>query len=263
VAGFIGASAILHALCFYVFQVVYPASVALLPPPARVTLIAANSEEGRTLLHWVDAEDPALASATVRPPESRLRALPKVQHVASYATEEPKLKPIPPLVLATRAPSSQPPGPVPMKHEPATAAPAPAPTRVQVSEELADLGPINLAPGHFAASTNESPQNLRFRIAVNSRGEIRHCFPVNSSGNPALDGQALQQLVLSRFPKPTAPTKDDESELRWGIAIFEWGNDVTGAQASPKSEDSNSGAQPSQNENADQRKSAPSATPAP
>src|SRR5439155_9695275 len=112
--GFISASAILHAFCFYLFQIVYPPSVALLPPPARVALITPDSDATRSLLRWVDAEDPALASATHRPPEARLRALPKIQHIPSYLVEEPKLKPIPPLAPDTRAPSSQPPGPVPV-----------------------------------------------------------------------------------------------------------------------------------------------------
>src|SRR5690349_14424762 len=73
-----------HALCFYIFQIVYPPTVALLPPPARVSLITPESEEGRTLLRWIDAEDPALAFTTRRPPDATFRALPKTQHVPSY-----------------------------------------------------------------------------------------------------------------------------------------------------------------------------------
>ena len=49
-AAFLVLSLMAHALCFYVFQIVYPTPVALLPPPARVTFIAPDSEEGRTLL---------------------------------------------------------------------------------------------------------------------------------------------------------------------------------------------------------------------
>ena len=37
-------------------------------------LITSGSEEGRTLLRWIDAEDPSLAFTTHRPPEARLRA---------------------------------------------------------------------------------------------------------------------------------------------------------------------------------------------
>src|SRR2546423_9225638 len=84
IAGFLVGSIALHASCFYLFQVIYPPAVALLSPPARVSLITENSEEGRTLLHWVDAEDPALLSATIRPLESKLRALPGLSHIPSY-----------------------------------------------------------------------------------------------------------------------------------------------------------------------------------
>src|SRR5947199_10257257 len=96
-----------HALCFYIFQIVYPPTVALLPPPARVSLITPASEEGRTLLRWIDAEDPAVAFTTHRPPEARLRALPKVEHVPSYHAMEPTLKELPPFEVNSRAPDSQ------------------------------------------------------------------------------------------------------------------------------------------------------------
>jgi hypothetical protein len=234
VIGFISASAILHAVGFYIFQIVYPANVALLPPPARVALITPTSEENRTLLRWVDAEDPALASATLRPPEARVRALPKVQHIPSYLAAEPKLKQIPPLNPNTRAPSSQPPGPVPMARRQARAEVAPAPTRILFSEELANLGEVHLAAPHFAASSNEAPQSVQFRIGVDPRGEIRFCFPINSSGDSALDEQARQHLLLARFPKAPAAAPTGDRSLFWGVAIFEWGNDVVHpAPASP------------------------------
>jgi hypothetical protein len=226
IVGFIAASAILHALCFYVFQIVYPTSVALMPPPGRVTLIAPNSEESRALLRWIDAEDPALASATIRPPEARLRALPKVQHIPSYLLEEPKLKQIPPLVFDTRAPSSQPPGPAPVARRPIRTQNVSAPTRVLFSEDLGSLGEAKLPVPHFMTSFGESPQSACFRIGVNPRGEVRFCFPINSSGDPALDEQARRQLVLARFPQASRTTQGSDESLVWGIATFEWGNDV-------------------------------------
>src|SRR3954468_10664621 len=64
---FLGASAALHALCFYVFQIIYPPTISLLPPPARINLITGESEQGRLLLRWLEAEDPALSSTTQRP----------------------------------------------------------------------------------------------------------------------------------------------------------------------------------------------------
>src|SRR5881275_1039894 len=111
-AAFLVLSLMAHALCFYVFQIVYPTPVALLPPPARVTFITPDSEEGRTLLRWIDAEDPAVAFTTHAAPGARLGALPKTEHLPSYSAAEPILKELPPLKPDLRIPSSQPPGAV-------------------------------------------------------------------------------------------------------------------------------------------------------
>jgi hypothetical protein len=227
IIGFLAASAILHAFCFYVFQVVYPPAVVLLPPPARVNLIAPNSEEGRTLLRWVDAEDPALASATMRPPEARLRALPKLQHIPSYLAREPQLKKLPPLIVDLRAPSSQPPEAVPIRPRQIAKTIVPTPTRVLFSDELTGLGPAKLPTPNFTASITESPESVRFRIGISPGGEIRYCFPLNSSGDSALNEQARQYLALSRFPQRSAVDERSDQPLVWGIATVEWGNDVT------------------------------------
>lgn len=223
---FIGASVLLHAFCFYLFQIVYAPAIVLLPPPARVSLITSNSEEGRTLLQWVDAEDPALASATLRAPDAQRRPLPKVQHVPSYVAQGPKLKSAPPFVPDTRVPSLYPPGPVP------TPRPEPPPqfgkvtTRISFSDELSEFGAAQFEPSHYIASNTETPQAIRFRVAVGSAGAVRHCFPLNSSGDAALDEQARQHLITARF-KPKAPATDDSSSETWGIATVDWGNDVT------------------------------------
>src|SRR5207244_4020478 len=153
ITAFVALSLIAHALCFYIFQIVYPPTVSLLPPPARVSLIAPNSEEGRTVLRWVDAEDPALAFATQRPPEARLHALPKVRHIPSYHATEPALKEIPPLVTDLRTPSSQPPAAVPIVHQQAAPAMSATPTSVSFSKELDGLGAPNLPAPNFSASS--------------------------------------------------------------------------------------------------------------
>src|SRR5213079_929618 len=109
---FVVMSLVGHAFCFYVFQIVYPTPVALLPPPAGVTFIAPDSEGGRSLLRWIDAEDPAVAFTTHPAPGARLGTLPKAEHRPSYSTIRPILKELPPLKPDLRVPSSQPPGAV-------------------------------------------------------------------------------------------------------------------------------------------------------
>src|SRR5256885_6740964 len=69
--GFVVVSLGIHIAAFYVFQVVYPQTVSLLPAPRRVSLMTASSEQTATLLRWIDAEDPALASTTRKPAHMR------------------------------------------------------------------------------------------------------------------------------------------------------------------------------------------------
>lgn len=228
IAGFLVLSLIAHAACFYIFQIVYPPTMALLPPPARLTLITPDSEEGRTLLRWVEAEDPALASRTQRPREARAYVLPKVEHIPFYVSSEPVLKEPPALVVDLRLPSSQPPGAAPMaRPRSAVQKIGVLPSAVTFSREIENLGAPALPSLEFTASTNEPPQAVRFRIAVSSRGEILYSFPVNSSADPALDGQARSYLALCRFP---ARSTTNGQAFVWGTATIEWGNDIARPQ---------------------------------
>jgi hypothetical protein len=222
---FLALSLVAHALCFYIFQIVYPPTVALLPPPTRVTLITPASEEGRTLLRWIDAEDPALAFTTRRPQETKLRTLPKAEHVPSYSAIEPTLKIVPPLERDLRIPSCQPPGAVQFVHH-KTAPISVAKTSVLFSKELEVFGPPILPKPAFASSSEEMPETIRFRVAVSKLGEIRYCLPVNSSGDPALDEQARLYVAHCRFPKNTTNAGKADSFLAWGTATIVWGNDI-------------------------------------
>ncbi|MEP6809200.1 MAG: TonB C-terminal domain-containing protein [Chthoniobacterales bacterium] len=225
--GFLAASAAGHALCFYLFQIVYPVTVALSPPPARIDLITADTEPGRVLLRWLEAEDPALASTTQRPTDS-LASLPaEPAHVPSYLRHEPALQQLPPLRADLRIPSAQPPGPVPL---PRPAAPTPAPlvhSRVQFAvADAASLGAPVLPPLQFNASSADPPAAAEFRIAIGARGTVQNCFLEHSSGDPALDEQARRVLLLSRFPAmPAKAIRDDESI--WTTATIQWGSDLS------------------------------------
>jgi len=232
-AAFLLLSLVAHALCFYVFQIVYPTPVALLPPPARVTFIAPDSEEARTLLRWIDAEDPAVAFTTHPPPGARLGALPKTEHVPSYSTVKPILKELPPLKLDLRIPSSRPPDAVRSAARKNASAKGIARTYIFFSKELDQFGAASSPQSGFATSNEETPETLRFRVAVNDLGEIRYCFPINSSGDPALDEQARLQVVRSRFSQGREPGDKLGSSLVWGMATIQWGSDVARPQQAP------------------------------
>ncbi len=198
-------SVALHALCFYIFQIVYPPTIALMPPPARVTLISPDDPASLALLRWVEAEDPALTTTTQRLPEAKSLVLPPIQHRPSYASHQPKLKTLPPLTPDLSIPSSAATGPVRLP-------------RVK--------GNAN-APGLARKTTAnpDAPANARFRVAIDEHGAIRFCFLIESSGDPALDEQARNFLQLCRLKTKENSPVTNGSALFWTTATILWGND--------------------------------------
>jgi len=221
IAGFILISAALHALCFYIFQVVYPPVISLLPPPAQVSVIAPTSSEAQTFLTWLDAEDPALASQTQRPADARAFQLPKISHVPSYLAVPPRLKEWPLPAVTPVAPSALPPTPISGTVTTVALPPVIAPTVLFFSEPLRSLT-VARPDLKFRASSREAPESARFRLAVDSFGVIRYTFLEESSGDSSLDSQARQYLALSRFRMTSTKTED----LIWATATFEFGTDL-------------------------------------
>ncbi len=226
---FVCVSALFHAVGFYLFQIVYPTTVVLLPPPARVSLITTASDEGRNMLRWIEAEDPALASAPQRPPEARYRQPSRTPHVPSYLLYHPVLKQVAPPPFEVRAPELNPPGPVPS----APPLPAPSlgkvPSRLTFSAELAGAGQPTLPPAEFTLAAKDAPEAIRFRVGVSPDGVVRFAFALNSSGDAALDQQARHYLNLARFVG--APEQTPAPGTTWGTATMEWGNDLNSPAA--------------------------------
>lgn len=221
---FIAASTVLHALCFYVFQIIYPPTVALLPPPARVTVITPATEDGRHLLRWIEAEDPALSSTTQLPPDAAAVELPRPAHVPSYVNRKPALKEPPPYEAASHPPSAQPPAPVPVVRPSPAADPAIVTTRLMF--DGVDVGKPDGPPLQFTASSKEPPQAARFHVAISSRGDVRHVMVESSSGDAALDAQASGYLLRTRFRLGQQQDPSAGDSLRWTTALIEWGNDI-------------------------------------
>jgi len=222
IAGFLVLSAALHALGFYIFQVVYPPPIALLPPPAQVTVIAPTSHEARTFLNWLDAEDPALASQTQRPTDARAFQLPRLAHIPSYVAVKPRLKDFPGERANPSPPSAFPPQPVTAEAPVADLPPLKAPTTLIFSNPALVL--LEGRESKFQASSREPPENARFSVAVDSLGAVRYAFPEHSSGDATLDEQARRYLVLCRFRRQSKSAPNDQ--LTWAIASFEFGNDL-------------------------------------
>lgn len=223
IAGFLLLSAALHAFGFYIFQVVYPPPIALLPPPAQVTVIAPTSPEARTFLNWLNAEDPALASQTQRPADARVDQLPKLAHVPSYVAVKPQLKGYPEPQPLPSPPQAFPPEPVQATQAAPEAPRLNAPTTLFFSHPGLVLQ-SRPAGFNFHVSTREPPENVRFIIAINSSGMIRYIFPEHTSGDADLDEQAHRYLVGCRFDRLPAVLPGDG--LIWTTATFEFGNDL-------------------------------------
>lgn len=224
-------SALLHALCFYVFQIVYPPVVTLAPAPARVSLISGDNPATEPLLRWIEAEDPALTTTTQRPAETKTFALPAIEHTPSYVIHRPQLRELPPTSPPLDIPSMALPGAVRSARLPAVAMTGVRKTTVEFSGTAAALGTPVFPDYSFHLTRAEAPANPTFRIAMDDKGAVHHCFLVESSGDAALDEQAREFLLRCRFAK-----KNDHAtpDLIWGIATVLWGNDLSASPtASP------------------------------
>jgi hypothetical protein len=234
-------SLVLHALCFYIFQIVYPPTVALLPPPARVMLISPDDPESLGLLRWVEAEDPALATTTQRTPEAKSFVLPPIEHRPFYATHQPKLRTLPPLAPDLRIPSSAAVGPVLPPQMKGKTTGLTRKTMALFADLPPGLGDPIFADFKFRLTRPDAPANARFRVAIDEGGAIRFCFLIESSGDPALDEQGRNFLQLCRFSPSRTGTRENAAPINatglfWTATTILWGNDVTAnATASPAS----------------------------
>jgi hypothetical protein len=238
---FLIASALLHAFCFYIFQIVYPPTAALLPAPARLSVLSPDDPESLALLRWAEAEDPALASTTRRPPDYRAFTLPRLEHIPSYAKHEPQLRTLPQTAPDLSIPSAAAIGQMPRRDRATTLPLLSRKTSAVFSDLPAQSGSPIFPDFTFHLSRADAPANARFRVAIDRDGAIQYCFLIDSSGDPALDEQARQFLLLCRFHSPPRPAIPKEfvggaaatdrsresgaDDLIWSIATILWGND--------------------------------------
>ena len=87
----VGISLFGHIFCFYIFRVVYPTTTTLLPPSAQVTVLDPNNPQDKSLLDWVEMNNPANVSAPRFDP--RLVAQLTPQYKPIYSSLSVELKP--------------------------------------------------------------------------------------------------------------------------------------------------------------------------
>ncbi len=208
-----------HALTFYVFQVVYPPTVSIAPPPAQVTLLTPSNPQNEALLRWIDAQDPANARAME---EALPPGLGEIHYTPSYATVHTLPKP----VEHEQEPTAFPPAHDPLE----LIAPAVAHTEkpfpavhssLSFSETLRGRDAAPGAPVTVLARSSTSLPPSVFLVGISDRGEVRYCFLQEGSGHRAIDTEAEELLRKHDFKRV-----EGAPPLTWGFATFIWGADA-------------------------------------
>lgn len=222
--GYIGLSALLHAISFYLFQITYPPAAYISPPPAQVSVLVPGSTENEALTRWIEAEDPARASKPqesvpadllalpYRPSYAMVRAMPKTVEKPPVALAYPPA--IGTLALVRSA--------LPSEHTRAPQAPTPQ-TQLRFSGAMAGRAITNEPERNLISRGFAELQPTRFLIGVSDRGEVRYIFLQSSSGNNVLDTQAAAHLQQIEFVHASEP-------LTLGFASFLWGSDAYGKE---------------------------------
>ena len=217
--GCVAASLFAHAATFFLFQVADPLRTSIPPSAPQVSVLTPSSPEAVALLHWIDAQDPALVAAanSVTPP-----GLFAIAYRPSYEKKPAPLGPVEqPVTIAF--PLARDPLSIirsaDAKPSPPPAVSAPHPTAVIFSSPLAARAPAPLPPLTVKTRTAEPVEPTRQLIGVTDHGEVRFVFLQSSSGNPALDEQAAAHLQTLAFAANEAP-------ITWATVTVLWGDDA-------------------------------------
>jgi hypothetical protein len=202
-----------HVLCFYLFHVVYPTTTSLLPPSAQITVLDSNSARDRSLLDWIELNDPATVSAPRFDPKLVSKLVPRYKpSFSSLATElkpsdasENPPKGMPSIFSAEML--------IPMRiHPQATDSSETFPSRFDIASTLKQR-PLSSLPALPVVLSLAEPSS--FFIGVNPEGEVDFLFLQTSSGSNSIDETAASFIRALRF-KPR-PGRD------WGVVTIRWG----------------------------------------
>jgi TonB family protein len=202
-----------HIFCFYIFRVVYPTTTTLLPPSAQVTVLNSNNPQDKSLLDWVEMNNPTNVSAPRFDP--RLIAQLTPQYRPIYSSLSVDLKPSDPSrPREERIPSIfSPETLLPMRSRPMDAGPGKTfPSRLDIASSLQPRAPESL-PALPTTSALSEPTSIF--VGVNSTGQVDFVFLRQSSGNGQLDQQAQDFIRTVKF-KP-------QSHRDWGVITLHWG----------------------------------------
>jgi hypothetical protein len=217
--GFVALSAFAHALMFYVFQVIYPPTVSITPPPVHAAFIAPEPAN-TALFQWIEAEDPAIAASapdlvtagllelSYRPSYLESRTFPTPATPPAFGVEFPPAESALNVVEKELAP----------KRPPIRNVTPPA-TSVRIGGALAGrklAGP----PKPVGTRGTLLLQPAVFLIGVSSGGEVRYVFLQEGSGDPEVNREAEEHLANASLDGAAG------AGLTWGTATFVWGPDA-------------------------------------
>ena len=209
----IAISLLSHVLCFYLFHVVYPTTTSLLPPSAQITVLDPNSARDRSLLDWLEVNDPTTVSAPRFDPSLVSKLVPRYKpSFSSLATElkpwdasENPPKDLPSIFSAEML--------IPMRIQPqATDSPETFPSHLDIASTLQQRPLVSLPPLPVVLTLAEPSS---FFIGVNPEGDVDFLFLRTSSGSNSIDETAESYIRKLRF-KP-GPRRD------WGVVTIRWG----------------------------------------
>jgi len=212
----------LHAVGLVVFRASHPRSRPSPERSAQIWFLPPGSAEAAKVMPMVEASDPALFSPgqiSARDITSR----PETAYVPSFDSESPVLAPLPPEMKIGLSPA----GSVIAGIRPGPARGTPPPpqpgivTMLKPGGGLAGREVALPADAFFQASPRQDLLPLEFLVSVSPQGRPLYLFPMNTSGNEAIDREALQVLARARFS-----ATEKETEPVWGMATFLWGVDV-------------------------------------
>jgi hypothetical protein len=202
-----------HVFCFYLFHVVYPTTTSLLPPSAQITVLDPNSSRDKSLLEWIEVNDPAKVSAPRF--DSGLVSKLAPRYKPSFSSLALELKPsdasdapprgIPSIFSAETL--------IPMRtRPPASDSPKVFSSRLDIASTLQQR-PLVSSPALPVASTLAEPTS--FFIGINPVGEVDFVFLRKSSGSSPLDETAEAFIRSLHFQ--SGPDRG------WGVVTLHWG----------------------------------------
>jgi len=223
-AWFIAFSFSLHALAFYILQAKYPGAATTNPPPAQVSLLVPATPGYRTLMQWVEAENP---EAVMSPRDTLPAGTGQLRYEPSFLNANALPKPASGNVVPVIFPPAR-------VEPPVTSAiattgtfekPIFQATEFQFSGGLGGRALKNRSAIHINRSGTTPLQPVSFFLGVSDRGEVRFIFPDRSSGDNNVDRQVESCLSRIEF------TADDHA-ITWGNATCFFGNDAPAGKES-------------------------------